>query len=156
MNSAMNDLMADFIHEATRYAQTSSQERELMQRLSIRTHKKREVLDITEKAQKALPVETGICHLFVLHTTAALTTADLDPGTDLDMLDAFEAMMPRLRYRHPHDPEHVPDHILSSMIGTSISIPFEHRRFVLGTWQRVILVELDGPRDRELVLSIAN
>jgi secondary thiamine-phosphate synthase enzyme len=85
-----------------------------------------------------------------------LTTADLDPGTDLDMLDAFEAMMPRLRYRHPHDPEHVPDHILSSMIGTSISIPFEHRRFVLGSWQRVVLVELDGPRDRELVLSIAN
>src|SRR5947208_6228907 len=108
-----------------------------MKTLKIKTHKKKEVLDITETVEKALGKrnsgDSGICNLFVLHTIAALTTADLDPGTDLDMLDAFEAMMPRLRYRHPHDPEHVPDHILSSMIGTSISIPFEHRRFVLGT-----------------------
>jgi secondary thiamine-phosphate synthase enzyme len=125
-----------------------------MQRLSVQTHKKREVLDITDKVQKLLSAESGICHLFVLHTTAALTTADLDPGTDLDMLDAFEAMMPRLRYRHPHDPEHVPDHILSAMIGTSISIPFEHKRLLLGTWQCIVLIELDGPRDRELACSI--
>jgi secondary thiamine-phosphate synthase enzyme len=124
-----------------------------MKRISIKTRKKREILDITNELQKALSGESGVCHLFVLHTTAALTTADLDPGTDLDMLDAFEAMMPRLRYRHPHDPQHVPDHILSAMIGTSISIPFEHRQFVLGTWQRIVLVELDGPRQRELALS---
>ena len=124
-----------------------------MKRISIKTRKKREILVITNELQKALSGESGVCHLFVLHTTAALTTADLDPGTDLDMLDAFEAMMPRLRYRHPHDPQHVPDHILSAMIGTSISIPFEHRQFVLGTWQRIVLVELDGPRQRELALS---
>jgi len=125
-----------------------------MQRLSIRTHKKREVLDITETVQKALSAESGLCHLFVLHTTAALTTADLDPGTDLDMLDAFEAMMPKLHYRHPHDPEHVPDHILSALIGTSVSIPFENKSLLLGTWQRIVLIELDGPRQRELILSI--
>ena len=85
-----------------------------------------------------------------MHTTAALTTADLDPGTDLDMLDAFEAMMPKLRYRHPHNPEHVPDHILSSLIGTGLTLPVESGSLVLGTWQRVVLVELDGPRQREL------
>jgi secondary thiamine-phosphate synthase enzyme len=88
----------------------------------------------------------------VLHTTAALTTADLDPGTDLDMLDAFEAMMPKLRSRHPHNPEHVPEHILSSLIGTALTLPVEEGSLVLGTWQRVILVELDGPRQRELTL----
>jgi secondary thiamine-phosphate synthase enzyme len=86
----------------------------------------------------------------VLHTTAALTTADLDPGTDLDMLDAFEAMMPKLRYRHPHNPEHVSDHILSSLIGTALTLPVESGSLVLGTWQRVVLVELDCPRQREL------
>src|SRR5215475_15964839 len=126
-----------------------------MQRLSVQTHKKREVLDITDKVQKLLSAESGICHLFVLHTTAALTTADLDPGTDLDMLDAFEAMMPKLRYRHPHNPAHVPDHILSALIGTSLSLPFADRKLVLGTWQRVVLIELDGPRQRELALSIS-
>jgi secondary thiamine-phosphate synthase enzyme len=124
-----------------------------MPKLTIATHGKRQILDITEQVEKHLPPESGICFLNVLHTTAALATADLDPGTDLDMLDAFEAMIPKLRYRHPHNPEHVPDHILSSLIGTSLSLPVEAGSLVLGTWQRVILVELDGPRRREVILQ---
>jgi secondary thiamine-phosphate synthase enzyme len=83
-----------------------------------------------------------------------LTTADLDPGTDLDILDAFEAMIPKLRYRHPHNPQHVPDHILSALIGTSIALPFENRKLLLGTWQRIVLIELDGPREREVVVTV--
>lgn len=129
-----------------------------MQRLSIKTHKKREVLDITDRIEDYLAKNgssSGVCHLLVLHTTAALTTADLDPGTDLDMLDAFEAMVPKLRYRHPHNPAHVPDHILSALIGTSLSLPFDKKQLLLGTWQRVVLIELDGPRERELALSIS-
>ena len=129
-----------------------------MQRLTIKTRKKREVVDITGQLEnwlgKKYPDKPGICHLLILHTTAALTTADLDPGTDLDMLDAFEAMVPKLRYRHPHDPAHVPDHILSSLIGTSVALPFERGKMLLGTWQRVVLIELDGPREREIVLTI--
>lgn len=128
-----------------------------MRRLRVKTTKKREILDITDDVETHLkngsPV-SGICNLHVLHTTAALTTADLDPGTDLDMLDAFEAMVPKLRYRHPHNPAHVPDHILSALIGTSLALPFEKKKLLLGTWQRVVLIELDGPRERELTLSI--
>jgi secondary thiamine-phosphate synthase enzyme len=127
-----------------------------MQRFHIKTHRKREILDITDQVQSALlkkSAATGICQITVLHTTAALTTADLDPGTDLDMLDAFEAIIPKLRYRHPHNPAHVPDHILSSLIGTSVTQPVESGQLVLGTWQRIILIELDGPREREIVLT---
>jgi secondary thiamine-phosphate synthase enzyme len=129
-----------------------------MHHLIIKTSKKREVLDITDLVEDQLAEgrsESGLCHLFVLHTTAALTTADLDPGTDLDMLDAFDAMMPKLRYRHPHNPAHVGDHILSAMIGTSVTIPFQKNKLLLGTWQRVVLIELDGPRERELTLSVS-
>src|SRR5205823_3128112 len=129
-----------------------------MLRFTVKTQKKREVLNITDLIEDHLQdasVETGVCHLLVLHTTAALTTADLDPGTDLDMLDAFEAMMPKLRYRHPHDPSHVPDHILSALIGTSLSLPFERGQLILGTWQRVVLIELDGPRERAIAAAIA-
>lgn len=123
-----------------------------MKKFTVATHRKREILDITEQVEGMLPEGSGICCLNVLHTTAALTTADLDPGTDLDMLDAFDAMMPKLRYRHPHNPEHVPDHILSTLIGTALTLPVEDGSLMLGTWQRVILVELDGPRRRELTL----
>lgn len=124
-----------------------------MRKFTVTTQRKREILDITEQIEELLPDASGVCCLNVLHTTAALTTADLDPGTDLDMLDAFEAMMPKLRYRHPHDPGHVPDHILSSLIGTGVTLPAQSGSLILGTWQRVILVELDGPRERELSLQ---
>ena len=124
-----------------------------MDRLTVKTHKKREIIDITDDVQRTLGTRTGVCHLTVLHTTAALTTADLDPGTDLDMLDAFEALIPKLRYRHPHDPSHVPDHILSALIGTSVTQPVDKGQLVLGTWQRIVLVELDGPREREVVVA---
>ncbi len=129
-----------------------------MQRLAVNSRKKREVLDITNVIEELLGKighGSGICHILVLHTTAALTTADLDPGTDLDMLDAFEAMMPKLRYRHPHNPAHVPDHILSALIGTSLSLPFEDKKLLLGTWQRAVLIELDGPRERQLAIGIS-
>src|SRR5947208_14242507 len=99
-----------------------------MQRLKIKTHKKKEVLDITGTVEKAPgrrnSSDSGICNLFILHTTAALTTADLDPGTDLDMLDAFEEMIPKLHYRHPNNPAHVPEHISSTLILTSLMFPF--------------------------------
>ncbi len=127
-----------------------------MHRLKVNTHRKREVLDITSPVEALLRnygSHSGVCHLLVLHTTAALTTADLDPGTDLDMLDAFDKVIPKLKYRHPHDPEHVPDHILSALIGTSVSLLAESGALILGTWQRVVLVELDGPRQREIAMA---
>ena len=102
---------------------------------------------VAAKSQKA----DGVCHL--LHTTAALTTADLDPGTDLDLLDAFDALVPKLTYRHPHDPTHAPDHVLSALLGTSLSIPVKNGEPLLGEWQRIILVELDGPRNREIAIT---
>lgn len=129
-----------------------------MHKLLVKTHRKREVVDITEEVnqilQRSYAGRSGICHLSILHTTAAVTTADLDPGTDLDMLDAFEAMIPKLRYRHPHNPAHVPDHILSALIGTSVALPVEQGSLILGTWQRVVLMEFDGPRERQGVLSL--
>jgi secondary thiamine-phosphate synthase enzyme len=128
-------------------------------RLTIKTLKKREVVDITERLESevrhAAAGKSGFCHLSVLHTTAALTTADLDPGTDLDLLDAFEHMIPKLRYRHPHDPSHVGDHILSALIGTSISVAVENGKFVLGTWQRIVLLEFDGPRERQIMAGFS-
>ena len=131
-----------------------------MERLYVKTRRKREIVDITDHVEALLQQGdhsgTGVCHLVVLHTTAALTTADLDPGTDLDMLDAFELLIPKLNFRHPHNPAHTPDHILSALIGTSATLMVENKALVLGTWQRVILVELDGPRTREVAAGFVS
>src|SRR4051812_4847254 len=110
-----------------------------MSKLAVNTGQKQGVVDITEQIQAELAeqkVDDGVCVVFVTHTTAAITTADLDPGTDLDMLDAFREMIPKLKFRHPHDPAHTPDHILSTLIGPSVSVPVEGGKLVLGTWQR--------------------
>ena len=125
--------------------------------LFFRSKSKKEVIDITDTIDELLAnkgVTDGVCVIFLKHTSAALTTADLDPGTDHDYLDAFEAIIPKLNYRHPHDPTHVGDHINSAMIGTSLSIPIKDGSLDLGVWQRVILIELNGPKERELSITL--
>src|SRR5579872_2833868 len=125
-----------------------------MNELIITTKNKKEVVDITQEVSRlAAKNFSGLCHVFVKHTTAGVTTADLDPGTDLDYLDAFAVLMPKLNYRHQHNPPHVVDHILASLIGPSVIVPVFAGELSLGTWQRIVLIELDGPRDRELALS---
>lgn len=127
-----------------------------MQTFTVTTRKKDQVVDITDTVEGYLRDEKGaegLCSLFVAHTTCAITTADLDPGTDLDLLDSLRRLLPKIPYRHPHDPAHTPDHILSSLIGPSLVIPYARHRLLLGMWQRVILVELDGPRQRVIHLS---
>lgn len=127
-----------------------------MHSILIRTKRHKQVIDITEDINRVLKENSyvaGWCLLFISHTTAALTTADLDPGTDQDMLDAFAEMLPKLNYRHPHNPSHVGDHIMSSIIGPSVIVPAKNGKLVLGTWQRVVLVEFNGPRERTIFTS---
>jgi len=121
-----------------------------MKVMQIATNRKREVIDITDRIE--VPNGEGALTIFVRHTTAAITTADLDPGTDLDFLDFLQAITPQVQWRHPHDPAHAPDHMLASLIGPSVSVPYKDGKLLLGTWQRIILVELDGPRECEIVI----
>ncbi len=122
--------------------------------LTIPTSRKRQVIDVTETVEQQLPQQNGIAIVFVTHTTAAITTADLDPGTDQDFLDFLAAITPDLNWRHPHNPDHAPDHLLASIIGSSLTLPFHHGRLQLGTWQRIVLVEFDGPRQRQILVQV--
>jgi len=125
-------------------------------KINIKTTKRKQIVDITDEVQyyiEKTKIDEGLVNIFILHTTAAITTADLDPGTDQDMLDAFETIVPKLNYRHPHNPAHAGDHIMSSLIGPSVMVPVEDGELQLGTWQRIVLVELDGPRERNIILT---
>lgn len=126
-------------------------------RIKIETKDKEEVLDITEEVEKVIKSQSkksGLCNIFVAHTTCGITTADLDPGTDFDTLEFLRKLVPAIKFRHPHNPEHAPDHILSSIIGSSIMIPFENKKLILGMWQRIVLIEFNGPRERNLEITI--
>ncbi len=128
----------------------------MLRTITVASHAKEQVVDITDIVSGALrdaEHEHGVCVAFAAHTTCALTTADLDPGTDRDLLQALRSLLPRQSYRHPHDPTHAPDHILSSILGPSVAVPYRDRELLLGTWQRLVLVELDGPRERTVHIA---
>ena len=124
--------------------------------ITISTKEPKQVLDITdavERAIKSTKVTEGLCNVFVTHTTAALAVGEAIEGTDEDLMETLEKMIPRIRFRHGHDPSHAPDHMISSIIGPSLTVPLNQGQLVMGTWQRVLLVESNGPRSREIVVS---
>lgn len=122
--------------------------------ITVQTSDKRQVVDITEQvAAQVAEKGDGLVTVFARHTTTAVTVADLDPGTDKDILDALAAMTPQKSWRHPHDPAHFPDHLWSSLIGPSLTLPVHGGKLSLGSWQRLVLIELDGPRERQLEIT---
>ena len=124
-----------------------------MKTVTIATEKPKEVIDITNHIAEQIEKESGVCHLFLQHTSAALSTADLDPGgTDQDYLNAWQEIVPALDYNHPHDPEHMPDHILATTIGPSVTVPVQNGELQLGRWQRIVLCEFNGPRERTVTI----
>lgn len=125
--------------------------------LTIQTNESKEVVDITEKiediVQKYKPT-VGICLVFTTHTTCCLTTGEVGEGTDHDLLEVAEKIVPNLNFRHAHNPSHAWTHMISSLIGPSLAIPIEQGRLVLGVWQSVLLLEFDGPRKRNIKVVV--
>lgn len=125
--------------------------------LRISTGSRKEVVDLTDRIESLIrqaKVQEGLCSLFITHTTAALTTGEIGEGTEKDLLQVVEQMIPPIRFRHAHDPSHAWSHMASSILGPSLSIPISAGKLVLGTWQSVMLVELDGPRERTIHVTL--
>lgn len=124
-----------------------------MAELTISTKQERQVIDITDIVQDEVESGAKAVAVFVAHTTCAVTTADLDPGAGEDLVKAVWEMIPKLDYSRHHDPSHMPAHIAASVIGPEVSVPARDGKLVLGTWQRIVLIEFDGPRQRNLVVT---
>ena len=124
-----------------------------METLKIKTERLKQVVDLTERVNALIgkrKMAEGLCCLFVTHTTACLTTGEVGEGTEKDLLDVVQEMIPKIDFRHGHDPSHAWSHMASSILGPSLTVPVSSGKLVLGTWQSVLLVELDGPRERDL------
>jgi secondary thiamine-phosphate synthase enzyme len=125
--------------------------------VTISTKRAKQVLDITTRIQQYLVqvgINEGLCNIFVAHTTAGITTGEAIEGTDEDLMETLERMIPEIKFRHAHDPSHAPDHMISSILGASLTVPVRGGKLQLGTWQRVLLVECNGPRERQIILTI--
>jgi secondary thiamine-phosphate synthase enzyme len=129
----------------------------LVYRLSIRTGGKVDFQDITGTVRDTIStsgVKSGVCHVFVPHTTAGITINEhADPSVVQDIMAQLDKMVPQHnRYRHLEG--NSPAHIKASLVGSSETIFIEDGRPVLGTWQGVFLCEFDGPRNRSLLIKI--
>ncbi len=116
----------------------------------VRTRKKIERIDVTKevaRAAKSLGATSGALLVSVPHTTAAVTvgeTWDEDVTTDVER--ALERWVPDVRFDHAEG--NSPAHFLSEAIGVSCLVPLEDGKPLLGRWQGIVLIELDGPRER--------
>ena len=125
--------------------------------LRINTTAAKEIVDLTDRLEPVIrkaKLQEGLCALFVTHTTAALTTGEIEEGTDEDLLKVVEEIIPRIRFQHAHNPAHAWSHMASSILGPSLAVPVSAGKLVLGTWQSVMLVELDGPRERIVYVTL--
>lgn len=94
--------------------------------LHIHSKHTREVIDITDELAQQLPNGNGLLHIFVQHTTCAIATMDIDPGMEENILDAVTSLIPQKNWQHPHNNshEHVIAHLLGSILGPSLTVPF--------------------------------
>jgi secondary thiamine-phosphate synthase enzyme len=129
-----------------------------MDTFQVKTKKKKVIVDITSKLNSIIEgknFQNGMCHVFVPHTTAALTTGEMGEGTEEDLLEVAEKIIPNIKFRHAHDPSHAWSHMAASLIGASLTLPVLNGELSLGTWQSVLVIELDGPRERQLIVGLS-
>ena len=128
-----------------------------MTELRIRTTAKREMIDLTARVAEivaATRLDEGLCSVYTPHATAAIVVNENDdPNVCVDVLDLLDRLIPAGVWRHDKVDGNAASHIQATILGPSETIPIRGGRLLLGTWQAVMLVELDGPRDRRIVVT---
>ena len=119
---------------------------------AVRTTEREQICVITDQVQRCLRSMTsgdGICTIIVPHTTCAISVNEnADPEVPEDLTRALKAMIPAVKFLHGEG--NSDSHLLSMMIGCSLSWPYRKGKLELGTWQGIYLVEFDGPRERRV------
>jgi secondary thiamine-phosphate synthase enzyme len=121
--------------------------------LEIDTSRSR-LVDLTDEVRRFCSTHTdGLCNVFVPHATAGVAIIETGAGSDDDLLDALERLLPRDdRYRHSHGSfGHGADHVLPAIVSPSVTVPVQNGKPLLGTWQSVVLVDLNSDNPRRSV-----
>jgi len=128
-----------------------------MTELRIRTAAKREMVDLTARVAEIVArsgLAEGLCSVYVPHATAAIVINENDdPNVCTDVLDALDRLIPAGIWRHDRVDGNAASHIQATLLGPGETIPVKDGRLQLGTWQAVMLVELDGPRERRVLVT---
>jgi secondary thiamine-phosphate synthase enzyme len=131
------------------------------ERLKLDTNGSPQLLNITQELSKAVEsskIKNGNLTVFVIGSTAGITTFEYEPGLIQDVTEFYERIIPSSKHHH-HDETwgdaNGYSHLRASLVGPSLTIPFENGKLLLGTWQQVVLAEFDNrPRKRQIVVQI--
>jgi secondary thiamine-phosphate synthase enzyme len=122
----------------------------------VRTTAREQILIITDEVDRELAALTdgdGICTIVTPHTTCAISVNEnADPDVPADLTKALRAMVPDVKFRHGEGNSDA--HLLSMLIGASLSWPYRKGKLVFGTWQGIYFIELDGPRERKVTVYV--
>jgi secondary thiamine-phosphate synthase enzyme len=124
----------------------------------IRTRTKREMIDLTARVAEVVAsanLAEGLCSVYTPHATAAvIVNENDDPNVCVDVLDALDRLVPAGIWRHDRVDGNAASHIQAAILGPGETIPIHVGKLCLGTWQAVMLVELDGPRERRVIVTV--
>jgi secondary thiamine-phosphate synthase enzyme len=129
-----------------------------MKTIKIQSKQREEMIEITAEVEKLLResgIKEGVCVLFTQHTTCGLTiNENADPDVKSDMLLFLKNTIPQFYEGFRHFEHNSDAHIKSSLVGSSVTVPFENGKLLLGRWQGIYLCEFDGARERKIVVTI--
>jgi secondary thiamine-phosphate synthase enzyme len=129
-----------------------------MQTIKVTSREREQLVEFTDEVRGKLKesgATSGICVLYVQHTTAGLTiNENADPDVPRDMLHALRTLIPQHGMNFRHGEENSDAHIKASLTGSSVTIPFHDGRLLLGRWQGIFLCEFDGPRERQVIMML--
>lgn len=130
------------------------------EKFSLATNGFTDIHDLTPRVSAALEkisMQNGIVTVFVVGSTAGITTIEFEPGLRKDLPAAFEKLAPmNIRYHHNDTwgDGNGYAHVRAALLGPSLIVPFQNGRPLLGTWQQIVLIDFDNrPRQREIVLQ---
>ena len=130
-------------------------------KISLSTKGECDILDITPQVEQQLAeagINSGTVTVFVAGSTAGVTTIEFEPGLTSDFQGMWDRLVPKdIPYAHDRrwGDGNGYSHVRASLLGASLVVPFSNKRLALGTWQQIVLVDLDNrPRSRQIVLQI--
>ena len=125
-----------------------------MHTISVNSSEREQMIDITDEAAKFVrDAGEGVLVLFTQHTTCGLTiNENADPDVQSDMLGFLARLIPQYEPNFKHFEHNSDAHVKSSLVGSSVTVPFENGRLMLGRWQGIYLCEFDGPRTRKVLM----
>ncbi len=129
-----------------------------MEIIKVRSREREELVEFTDEVRRRLSesgAREGVCVLYVQHTTAGLTVNEnADPDVPRDMLHALRTLIPQHGMNFQHGEENSDAHIKTTLVGTSVTVPFHEGKLLLGRWQGIFLCEFDGGRERKVILQV--